>query len=230
MSSSKTVSSTTLLVVAASAAVSGCFDTAATPFPPGLEPLDATNVASFPPAVDGDPCPEALVLARAGEVGRATVVHARGCVHAPLDVVWRAIQNPQTGRDPSSTDPPFMVIAAPSPDECDGDYETQLHVDDVVDVDFRLCWRHEVIEGTDEAPLLTATRWQKVWGTTIITSLEGSLLARPHPDDPSITRIEYEYHFDAIIDDPERMEAYLTAIFGRLRDDAHGVMLLPADY
>ena len=121
MSSSKTVSSTTLLVVAASAAVSGCFDTAATPFPPGLEPLDATNVASFPPAVDGDPCPEALVLARAGEVGRATVVHARGCVHAPLDVVWRAIQNPQTGRDPSSTDPPFMVIAAPSPDECDGD-------------------------------------------------------------------------------------------------------------
>lgn len=213
----------------ASATVSGCFDTVATPFPPGLEPLEPTNLAALPAPVEGDPCPEVLVLARAPEVGRATSVHARGCVHAPLEVVWRSIQNPQTGRDPSSTDPPFMVLEA-SPDECDGRYLTQLHVDDIVDVDFRLCWRHEVVGGTDDAPLLTATRWQKVWGTTIITSLEGSLLAHPHPDDPSITVLEYQYHFDALIDDPERMEAYLLAIYARLRDDAHGIPLLPADF
>ncbi len=218
------------LVALTSATVSGCFDTVATPFPPGLEPWEEPNAAPLPAPIEGDPCPETITLARVAPFGRSTAVHARACIHAPLDVVWDAIRNPQTGRDPSSTHPPFMVLPEPIAEECDGLYQTQVHVDDVVDVDFRLCWRHEVIEGTDDAPLLTATRWQKVWGTSIITTLEGSLIARTHPDDPSITTLEYQYHLDALIDDPERIESYLSAIYARLRDDAHGVPLLPADF
>lgn len=214
----------------AGAAVSGCFDTVATPFPPGLEPFESVNGASLPAPIDGDACPETITLARVAPFDGATNVHARACIHAPLTDVFRAIQNPQTTRDPSSSHPPFLVVEPAIADECDGPYQTQVHVDDIVDVDFRICWRHAVIEGTDDAPLVTATRWQKVWGTTIITTLEGSIVARPHPEDPSITVLEIQYHLEALIDDAERLESYLNAIYARLRDDAHGVPLLPADF
>ncbi len=77
---------------------------------------------------------------------------------------------------------------------------------------------------------MTATRWQKVWGTSVLRTLEGSLVARPHPDDPEITELEYQYHLDGVMGSPERIESYLSVIYGRLRDDAHGIQLLPADY
>jgi len=211
------------------AATPGCFDNVTTEFPPGLEPFEP-NAALAPAPVGSDPCPETITFARLPDWRRATNVHARACIHAPIVVVWDAIRNPQTGRDPSSSHPPFMLLPEPIESECDGLYETQVHVDDIVDVDFRLCWRHEVIEGTDEEPLVTATRWQKVWGTSVITTLEGSLVSRPHPDDPEITELEYQYHLDAAIDGPERIEAYLASIYARTRDDAHGIPLLPADF
>jgi hypothetical protein len=220
----------TLAIALAIAAVPGCFDNVATSFPPGLEPWESTNLAPEPTPTDGDLCPETITFARVAPWERSTTVHARACIHAPLSVVAASIRNPQTGRDPTSSSPPFMVLPEPIAEECDGLYETQVHVDDIVDVDFRICWRHAVVEGTDDAPLLTAARWQKVWGTSVITTLEGSLLARPHPDDASITALEYQYHLDAAIDGPERIEAYLSSIYGRLRDDAHGIPLLPADF
>jgi hypothetical protein len=208
----------------------GCFDNVGTAFPPGLEPWESTNQASAPMPIDGDPCPETITFARVPNWERSTTVHARACIHAPLSVVWAAIRNPQTGRDPTSSSPPFMVLPTPIAGECDGLYETQVHVDDIVDVDFRICWRHAVSEGTDDAPLVTASRWQKVWGTAIITTLEGSLVARVLEADPNITALEYQYHLDAAIDNPERIESYLSSIYGRLRDDAHGIALLPADF
>jgi hypothetical protein len=221
-----------------SATVSGCFDTTATPFPPGLEPLgEPTNLAAaWPAPVDGDPCPETMhVLARAPEVGRSRERRCtREAVSTRRSPRWSGArsENPQTGpRSQLDRHPPFIVLPEPSPDECDGRYLTQLHVDDVVDVDFRLCWRHEVVGGTDDAPLLTASRWQKVWGTTILTSLEGSLArAARTPTIPASRVLEYQYHLDALLDDPERIEAYLLAIYARLRDDAHGIPLLPADF
>lgn len=218
------------LLAALSATSAGCFDNVGTPFPPGLEPWESTNLAEAPAPVDGDVCPETITFARAAPWGNAIAVHARACIHAPIDVVWASIRNPQTGRDPTSTQPPFLVLPQPVAGECDGLYETQLHVDDIIDVDFRLCWRHEVIEGTDDAPLVTASRWQKVWGTSVIRVLEGSLVARPHPDDPTITELEYQYHLDGVMGSAERIESYLSVIYSRLRDDAHGIQLLPADY
>ncbi|MFO0684074.1 MAG: hypothetical protein U0234_18625 [Sandaracinus sp.] len=217
------------LVLLASASAPGCFDNVGTPFPPGLEPWESTNQALAPAPVDGDVCPETITFARVAPYGNAIAEHARACIHAPIDVVWASIRNPQTGRDPTSTQPPFMVLPEPIASECDGLYETQLHVDDIIDVDFRICWRHAVVEGTDDAPLVTATRWQKVWGTSVLRTLEGSLVAHPHPDDPGITELEYQYHLDGVMGSAERIESYLSVIYARLRDDAHGIPLLPAD-
>lgn len=209
----------------------GCFENVTTVFPPGLEPWEEVNLAAMPTPTATDPCPETIVFARAAPYIRSTAVHARACVHAPLATVWAAIRNPQTGRDPTSTHPPFVVLDEPIAEECDGLYQTQVHVDDIIDVDFRLCWRHAVIDGTDEAPLMTASRWQKVWGTSAIATLEGSLVAYPLDNEhPEITVLEYQYHLDGARDGPELIESYLTVIYGRLRDDAHGIPLLPADF
>ena len=218
------------IAIAALAATPGCFDNVSTAFPPGLEPWEPVNLAPDPAPVPGDACPETITFAQAANWGSAIAVHARACIHAPLDVVWSAIRNPQTGRDPTSSSPPFMVLPMPIAGECDGLYETQVHVQDVIAVDFRNCWRHAVVHGTDDAPTLTTTRWQKVWGTSVIRTLEGSLVAAPHAIDPSITELEYQYHLDAVMGSAERIEAYLTSIYGRTRDASHGIMLLPADY
>lgn len=218
-----------IALVLAGALLPGCFENVSTTFPPGFEPWEEVNLAPMPTPTATDPCPETITFAHAEAYMRSNAMHARACIHEPLDVVWAAIQNPQTGRDPTATAPPFMVLE-PIPDECDGAYQTQVHVDDIIDVDFRLCWRHTVAEGTETEPLLTATRWQKVWGTSALRRLEGSLVAHPLDEDPNITVLEYQYHLDAISSDHGTIERYLTVIYGRVRDDAHGIPLLPADF
>jgi hypothetical protein len=217
-----------LLVVLAT--TPGCFDDVSTAFPPGLEPWEPVNLAPEPMQAPGDPCPETITFAQSANWGNAIAVHARACIHAPMDVVWRAIRNPQTGRDPTSSNPPFTVLPMPIASECDGLYEVQVHVQDVIAVDFRNCWRHALVHGTDAAPTLTTTRWQKVWGTSVIRVLEGSLVAHPNAIDPTITELEYQYHLDAVMGSAQRIESYLGVIYSRTRDDAHGIMLLPADY
>lgn len=230
----------------AGALFGGCFDNVSTPFedtdgavPPGTDggpfpsdvaPWEWPNIAPMPTPTATDPCPETITFMNAPSYRRSNAVHARACIHAPLSVVWVSIRNPQTGRAPSTTNPPFIYYPEPMPAECDGLYQTQVHVDNVVDVDFRLCWRHQLISGTEAEPLLTATRWQKVWGSTAIARLEGSLVAYPLAEDPSITVLEYQYHLDAVSSDHGTIYAYLGEIYGRLRDDSHGIPLLPADF
>jgi hypothetical protein len=60
--------------------------------------------------------------------------------------------------------------------------------------------------------------------------MEGSIVARPLVEDPSITVLEYQYHLDAIArDDHGTIESFLTVIYGRLRQRAHGEPLDPSD-
>lgn len=212
-------------------ALPGCYGNEATEFPPGVEPWEE-NLAPMPPPEGEMPCAEMLTFHRdAWE--RARAVHARACIHQPIDVVWRAIRNPQTGRDPTTT-AGWRVLEwdvaqgdDPSPDYS---YETYTFVDDIIDLEFEQIWRHYLVEGTDEAPELTATRWQKTFGTTAISIMEGSLVARPFEGDPSITLVEYQYHLDAAArDDYSTIENFVTVIYGRLRQDAHGETLVPND-
>lgn len=229
------------LAAALGAGAAGCYENVATPiddagpvvdggpFLPGLEPWDAVNLAAFPAPEGSDACPETIVFADAPMYRRSHSVHARACIHAPMADVWDSIRNPEVGRDPENTSSWSLLPAPEHFPQCDGaDYETHLFVDDVVDIDFYICWRNQLIEGTEDAPLFTASRWGKVFGTSAIMRLEGSLLSYPHPDDPTITALEYQYHLDAATrpggpSNPETIRAYLTVIYNRLRDDSHGI-------
>lgn len=203
----------------------GCQDNVLTEFPPGFEPWEE-HLAPLPAAVGGDPCPEELVFMRTTPWEGAINYHATACIHAPIETVWASAQLGTWSRDPTTTNG-FMEIRPPDPMECDGDYQTYVFVDDIVDVEFRNCWRHAVVLGTGEMPEVTATRWQKVWGSTFLSRLEGSLVLEPLEGHPDITVARFQYHLDAVSSDGNTVRNFLTVIYGRLRDHATGVPLDP---
>lgn len=208
----------------------GCYDNVTTPFPPGTEPFEAVNVATLPESTVTDECPETLheVDVHTWMDGRIAAVHAAGCVHASPAMVWIAIQDPEVSHDPPNVNS-WGVIDPPIDAECDdGDYETTINAGPAgFVVDFRQCWRHALAMGTDEAPLLTATRWQKVWGTTAVRTMEGSVVTQPHAADPeNVTEVYMQYHLDAVSLGPtnyETIEGYLNLVFSRLVTRAHGM-------
>jgi hypothetical protein len=226
--------------VLALGAVAGCYDNVGTSFddtgvqhyPDGavvadLSPFETPNLASLPAATATDPCPEMLNLVQAPDYMGASNVHGAACVHAPLAMVWTAIQDPEVAHDPTSTNS-FMVIRPPMTSECDGVYESQLNAGNPFSVDFRLCWRLGVAMGTDAAPLLVRARWQKVWGTSAISRLEGSVVAMPLEGHPDISAVFYQYHLHAATTGPTNVEtitAYLNQIYSRLVMRSHGTML-----
>lgn len=202
-----------------------CQENVVTAFPPGYEPWEE-HMAPLPAAVGSDPCPETLVFTREERWMGAWNVHATACIHQPITTVFASVQDPTTSRDPTTTTT-FMPIDPPMAEECDGDYQTEVFVDDVVDVTFRTCWRHAIVLGDETAPELTATRWQKVFGSTFISVMEGSLVLEPFEGDPNITVVRYQYHLDAVSSSNATVENFLGVIYGRLRDHANGVALTP---
>jgi hypothetical protein len=207
-----------------SAVLAGCAGTRVDVFPPGVEPWE-TNLATLPSATAESPCPETITFVRtrfATPDGMVDSVHARACIHAPMADVWQAVQDPEVARDHTSVNS-YAVINPPMPAECDGDYQTQINAGPgAFAFDFRLCWRHSVAEGLEDAPTLTATRWQKVWGSANVTLMEGSLVTRPLEGHPEITVVEYQYHLDALTANHGTIESFLNVIYGRLVDRVHG--------
>ncbi len=212
------------------ALVAGCYGAENTDFPQGLEPWEL-NEAPMPTPTADDPCPEVITFGDNamftgtrgdGSTYRANSLHARACIHQPMTVVWDAILDPQIGKDHTAVNT-FEVLDPPMASECDGNYQTQINAGpSPFTVDFRLCWRQVVAEGPDDAPLLTATRWQKVWGSTALSVLEGSLVSRPLEGHEDITVVEYQYHLNAVSSSHETIRNYLTVIYGRLLERAHG--------
>lgn len=223
--------------LALGAAQAGCYGNSATPFPPGLEPWEAENVATLPAAVGDDPCPEldTLEVVRGSytetETGRIfREVHAAACIHAPLADVFRAARDPQTGRDPTATQG-FRVTAYETETDYDWSYQTHVTANTTAGItpEFDLNWRHGVVEGTAEEPEVTATRWKKTFGNEAISLLEGSLVLRPLQGHPEITEVRYQYHLEAVTANHDTIINYLNVIYGRLRQGAHGETLVPND-
>jgi hypothetical protein len=215
--------------------IAGCYDNVHTDFPPGTEPFQDPNQAAVPAATATDVCPEMLNEVEVHDYGVAhvSVVHAAGCIHAPPAMVWAQIQNFETSRAPADSNS-LALVDPPMASECDGAYETQVNAGPSgFTVDFRLCWRHTLVHGTDDAPTLTATRWQKVWGSSAIRTLEGSLVSMPHPMDPdNVTEVFYQYHLDSASlgeSNQETINRYVTTIYGRLVRASHGEVLTAAN-
>lgn len=211
----------------------GCGGVSMNDCPAGLEPWEPMNLAPAPMGMEGDPFPETLSFARRswvipGTTMRTSSVHARAFIKRPIAAVWAAARDPQTGRDPTAsqgfgvraynTDPTFAFT-----------YRTHVTVNAVITLMWDVDWRHGVVDGTIEAPRVTAARWQKTMGSSEIELIEGSLMLRAVDGQPDVTEVLYQYHLKAPFSSNETIVDYLTVIFGRLKDKAHGRTLVPND-
>lgn len=172
--------------------VSGCFGTEVTEFPDGLEPLEVNELAA-PMGTADDPYPEEFIL-EGSEGGRYDIILGRGYIHAPLADVWAAYRDPAVGAD-RRTSPEWT--SEPLEDEAyDESYVIHHITHDIVTVEWDVTWRHGLVEGTADAPEVVAMRWQKTDGSTLIRTIEGSLVLRP-TEDGSATELELAYHANA---------------------------------
>ena len=180
-----------------------------TDFPPGLDPLDATNPAAFPAAEGADLYPEKLGAFVGQAVGsgdqscggcQMVMAYAKGYIHRSLADVWAAGVEPQTSAE-----------AATSVDSCSVslnvetgyDYSWMVHYkksESVVTVTFDVTWRSGTLPWPTPAsgppqPLQVAWRFQKTNGTAYIKSMAGSVLA--YEVVPGVTGLEFIRHVQA---------------------------------
>ncbi len=197
--------------------LTGCFDNVGTEFPEGLEPWEDPNEAPPPEAAPGDPYPEEITFVRK-RWGRDNSVHARAYVHADVAATFAGVRHPLAGADrrPAVT---FTYVEDVDP-EYEYSHQSHLVVPDIVTVEMDLTWRSGVVEGTSEEPMITATRWQKTFGTTAISNLEGSIVCRRVTDD--VTELEIQYHLNALGQGHETIENYLRGYFESVLLLAHG--------
>jgi hypothetical protein len=219
--------------VLAALSLATCGGSTTTMFPAGLQPWEMTNQAPAPTPVGTDMFPESITFVDLMWMDPTTMVntnsvHARAFVHMPITAVWVAARDPQTGRDPTQSQG-FSVLAWADDPTYEWSYRTHVIVNNLVTLEWDVEWRHGVVSGTDAAPTVTATRWQKTNGDSRIQVIEGSLVLRTVDGQPNVTAVEYQYHLAAPFSDHNTIHDYLTVIYGRLRDRAHGTPLNPND-
>lgn len=174
------------------ALLSGCFGTEVTEFPDGLEPLDENDLEP-PMGTADDPYPEEYVL-EGTHSGAYDLILGRGYIQAPLADVWAAYQNPAVGAD-RRTSPDWSSTPIEG-STYDASYVVHHITYDIVTVEWDVTWRHGLVEGTIEEPEIVAIRWQKTDGSTLIRTIEGSLVLRS-VGDGDVTEVELAYHANA---------------------------------
>lgn len=168
--------------------LAGCFGNESTSFPPGLEPLE-DNTA---PAQDGE-IVQAIDFAD-GDNGRWAWVHGRGYLLAAPGDVWATMKDPELMAAICSTDR-HSVEPGVEPDYEHG-FQLSYFVDDVINIEWDELWRYGTVEGSSDAPALAMVRYQKVWGSELIYTLEGSIQLHAG-DDPSVTELQFVEHLAA---------------------------------
>ncbi len=175
---------TVVLVVAAA----GCQDNIATPFPPGLEPLEDNLV----PVQQGGTYTETL---RTDSTNNGEIdIYGRGYVLAAPGVVWAASKNPDANVAVCSTD---SQTVTPNNDPT-YEYSFIVHyvVNNILTIEWDDQWRWGVITGTIEAPTFGMIKHQKTQGSSFISVSEGTIQVTA-TDDPNVTELAFVEHLNA---------------------------------
>ncbi|MEZ4402470.1 MAG: hypothetical protein R3B06_20775 [Kofleriaceae bacterium] len=196
-----------LLVFAAA-----CQDDITTVFPDGLEPLEA-NTAPAPQAGAGI---EELRTVSSGSDEK--VVHGRGLVLAEPGVVWAVVKDAERLASTCATDRHAVMLGV----EPQYEYGFQIHyeVDQVITVAWDELWRFGTVEGTPEAPTLAMVRYQKVFGSDLITLIEGSIVVRA--GEAGATELEFIEHLAAFGGSIDQMKQSMTQRYRLIVAAAHG--------
>jgi hypothetical protein len=127
----------------------GCQDDVATPFPEGLEPIEANEVAD----ATGAPLEELRTWSSDGTVKKA---HGRAFVFAPPAALWAVMKDPEVMIARCSTDARTFVAANDLAYEFS--FLASYTVNMVLTVQWDDQWRFGVVQGTPDAPTLGMAR------------------------------------------------------------------------
>lgn len=191
-----------------------CFGDDLTTFPPGLEPLE-DNTALAP--TGAEPFPEVLTIVT-GTGPEHAWGHARGFIRRDLKTTWAAMRTPEVSVDRRQVDE--WTVDEDTEPEYPFSYVIHNTVRRLIVVRFDVAWRHGVATGDLERPQVVAGRWQKTFGSTVISLLRGSYVAREVA--PGVTEIELVQHLSALQGGPTPIESFLGDYFASVRAAAHG--------
>ena len=212
------------LAAGALAFISGCFGNEATVFPPGLDPVEAENKAPPPPPVGTNLYPE--VVGMVWGVGllpdgeEYDWLHGRGYVRASPSRVWDALREPAVAADRRQVDEWSVELNAEDGEGIDFSFLLKNRVEAIITVNFDVTWRLGIVEGDADDPEVIAARYQKTFGTVLISLLQGSVVVRKLDDE--LVEIEYIEHISAAASGEEELKTYITDLHADIVDFAHG--------
>lgn len=185
-------------------------------YPSGLEPV-GENQAQPPAAEPGNPYPERLNL-QVGSARGYKWINARGYVHAPIEKVWEALQEPDVVIDRRKV-ASWTVQKGVLPG-AEASFRVNNTVHDLIKVEFEVTWQAGVARGTAEAPEVVAAVYRKTGGTNVIKLMAGSIVARRVSD--SVTELELIEHLDALMRAGESAASYNRDLFDSISARAKG--------
>jgi uncharacterized protein YndB with AHSA1/START domain len=205
-----------LISLAVVLAAGGCFGNTETYFPPGLEPLES-NTAPLPdPATEG-------ILYTTGKTADYDWAHARAVIHAPAAAVWQALKDPDVLVSWRQTTRHTFVL---TPDAIyEFRYMLSYEVDNIITVTWDEDWRLGTIKGTPAAPELGMLRYQKVYGSTFIDLIEGSIQVVEIDD--TTTEVQFVEHLKALQSGSAESVTTMQDRFAAIAARAHGQPLPP---
>ena len=195
----------------------GCQDDVATPFPAGLEPLEANQV----PDATGAPVEELRTWSSDGSVKTA---HGRAFVFASPAALWAVMKTPEVMIARCSTDERTFVASNDPAYEFSFLASYTVHM--VLAVQWDDQWRFGVVEGTPEAPALGMARHQKVQGSDFISLSTGTVQLRA-TDDPAISEVAFVEQLDAVGGNAGDLIVGMQDNYNRMRAALRGEPLPP---
>jgi len=184
-----------------------------TPFPPGLAPLE-DNQAPWPS--EGS---ETIELAF-GEVDGGesyTWGHARGYVRRPLSAVYATLVKPRVSANRRSL---TEYTVEQNVEDYPHSYALHNRVEDAINLEFTVIWRHGSLDGDEEAPEEVGSRWQKTEGSEVIAVNRGSVYSWAFDD--RTTALEFVIHQDSWGDDREILRESLEDYYADILASSHG--------
>jgi hypothetical protein len=178
----------------------------------GLEPLETTT-APDPGVAAGET--QNVVD---GTTPNYDFGHAHGYVHAPSGVVYATVKDPHVVMTTRRTDKQTFVLNI----EPEYEYSFQLsyEVDDLVTVAWDEIWRYGAIKGDVDAPELAIVRYQKVYGTSFITLIEGMILIQRVDDE--WTDVQMVEHVKSVGSGPAEIRDTLIDRYRAIVAVSHG--------
>lgn len=192
-------------------------------FPPGLSPLEDCAAQAPDPDASGA-LPETFNLVIQDDRDPPWL-HLHGYVHASVADTWAALQVTEVNVDRRSVSE-WSVQDFNNPDwDYAPNYLISNLVEEVIDIEFDIEWRHGLVEGTDADPALVAIRYELLDGDIFLPLLTGSILLNPAADDPSVTEIQLVETIDAARDPAGQAAQYTQDLFNEVVATVHGEAL-----